>query len=65
MTEESKKEECCSTKKSCCCAGKLITSVVLALLIFGAGYVAGKGNLCFQNKICPFMPQTQPMQTQK
>ncbi len=63
--DEHKGDECCSTKKSCCCGGKLVTSILLAILLFGAGYVVGKGGLCGKWKVCPLTPQVQPEQVQK
>lgn len=64
--DENKGEECCSTKKSCCCCGgKLVTSILLAILLFGAGYVVGKGGLCGKSKVCPIAPHMQHEQVQK
>ena len=63
-TDEHKGDACCGTKKPCC-GSKLVTSILLAVLLFGAGYVVGKGGLCGKGKVCPLTPQMQQEQVQK
>lgn len=65
VNEGSGSEGCCSTSgggKSCCCCKKVIVSIILGLLLFGAGYYVGKGGC--GTKMCPMM-QTQQMPMQK
>ena len=57
MSEE-KKSECCSTtsgKGGCCCGKKAVIGVIFAILLFSAGYLVAKANLCGSHdmKICP------------
>ncbi len=61
----SEQEKCCSSKeespschsKSCCRGGKLLAVVLVSFLLFGAGFMVGKSNLCAA-KYCP-LSQTQ------
>ncbi len=53
---------CCSTSGSgskCCCK-KAVVSILLGLLLFGAGYVAGKGGMCSM-KMCPMTQMQMPV----
>jgi len=62
MSEENK-SECCSTssgKGGCgCCGKKAVIGVIFAILLFSAGYLVAKANLCGNNsmKICPMPMQ--------
>lgn len=49
MTEE-KKDSCCGPHTSCCGAKKSFIKILVMLLIFGLGYLAGKS--C-QPGVCP------------
>lgn len=49
--ENKDKKGCCSSK-GCCCLGKIVVKILLALLIFSAGYVVGSGKMC-PMKVCP------------
>ena len=55
---EQNKSECCSTsdgKHGCCCGKKAVLGVIFAILLFSAGYLVAKANLCGSHgmKICP------------
>ena len=55
MNEE-KKSECCSGGKGhCCCGKKVVLGVIFAILLFSAGYLVAKANICSNGgaKICP------------
>lgn len=68
MSEGKHEEGCCGTSSpggkgnGCCCGKKVVVSILIGLLLFGAGYYFGKGGLCSQPKMCP-MTQA-PMQHQ-
>ena len=59
---EQNKSECCSTtsgKAGCCCGKKAVIGVIFAILLFSAGYLVAKANLCSSGgmKICPMSIQ--------
>ena len=53
MNEEKKDDKNCCHTKSCCGPTKLVVSLLLGLLIFGAGYWFAKANCSGSMQMCP------------